>query len=243
MRLQCLDCAGLTGAAATERRIEHVQPFQILAPTIEEFVSDSESDKHLAWLGRAAAAIKRWDIAYTPRVSSVLKNIPFDGYVFCNEVLATLKLILQQAKSDLRAELGRGSVVVAEGQVFEYFDELRKVIETARTDVFFVDPYLDAEFVSRYLPYVAEGVSIRLLGGPKKRATLLPAVDSFAQQSGRPVAVRVSDGLHDRLCLLFIHPRRPEPDRSPICRDYACMISSFVRARSWARPQTQTLSC
>ena len=34
---------------------------------------------------------------------------------------------------------------------------------------------------------------------------------------------------------------RPEPDRSPICRDYACMISSFVRARPWARPQTQTL--
>ena len=29
----------------------------------------------------------------------------------------------------------------------------------------------------------------------------------------------------------------------PICRDYACMISSFVRARPWARPQTQTLSC
>ena len=45
------------------------------------------------------------------------------------------------------------------------------------------------------------------------------------------------------LCLLFIHPRRPEPDRSPICRDYACMISSFARARPWARPQTQTLSC
>ena len=33
---------------------------------------------------------------------------------------------------------------------------------------------------------------------------------------------------------------RPEPDRSPICQDYACMISSFVRARPWARPQTQT---
>lgn len=62
--------------------------------------------------------------------------------------------------------------------------------------------YLDAEFVSRYLPHVAEGVSIRLLGGPKKRATLLPAVDSFAQQAGRPVAVRVAGGLHDRY--LFI---------------------------------------
>ena len=69
--------------------------------------------------------------------------------------------------------------------------------------MFFVDPYLDADFVSRYLPYVAEGVSIRLLGGPKKRATLLPAVDSFAQQYGRPVTVRVSDGLHDRYLFIY----------------------------------------
>ena len=35
---------------------------------------------------------------------------------------------------------------------------------------------------------------------------------------------------------------RPELDRSPVCRDHACMISSFVRAQPLARPQTQTLS-
>ena len=36
---------------------------------------------------------------------------------------------------------------------------------------------------------------------------------------------------------------RPELDRSPVCRDHAYMISSFVRARLLARSQTQTLSC
>ena len=35
---------------------------------------------------------------------------------------------------------------------------------------------------------------------------------------------------------------RPELDQSPVCRDHACMISSFVRAQPLARPQTQTLS-
>ena len=35
---------------------------------------------------------------------------------------------------------------------------------------------------------------------------------------------------------------RTELDRSPVCRDYACMISSFVRAQPLAPPQTQTLS-
>ena len=173
-----------------------------MAPTTSAFVIDSGSDEHLAWLGRVAAAINRWDTVSMISARAALMRVPSSRRSSCQKALGTLKMLLQQAKSDLRMELGRGSVVVAEGRVFEYFDELRKVIETARTEVFFVDPYLDADFVSRYLPYVAEGVSIRLLGGPKKRATLLPAVESFEQQTGRSVSVRVSDGVHDRY--LFI---------------------------------------
>ena len=36
--------------------------------------------------------------------------------------------------------------------------------------------------------------------------------------------------------------RAPQLDRSPVYRDHACMISSLVRARPLAQPQTQTLS-
>jgi hypothetical protein len=38
--------------------------------------------------------------------------------------------------------------------VFDYFDEIRKIIELAKQDLFFIDPYLDSEFVSRYLSHV-----------------------------------------------------------------------------------------
>src|SRR5207249_224607 len=65
----------------------------------------------------------------------------------------------------------------------------------------FVDRYLEADFVARYLPYVAPGVSIRLLCGDKI-ATLLPAVDMFSQEHKRQVEVRSSDAIHDRY--LFI---------------------------------------
>ena len=155
--------------AQAGRLLSEVEEILRVAPTISAFAFDSGSDEHLAWLGRAAAAIDRWDMVSMISARSALRQVPSSQYESCRKALGTLKMLLQQAKSDLRMELGRGSVVVAEGRVFEYFDELRKVIETARTDVFFVDPYLDADFVSRYLPYVAEGVSIRLLGGPKKR--------------------------------------------------------------------------
>ena len=182
--------------------LSEVEEILRMAPVTLAFAFDSGNDEYLAWLGRAAAAIKRWDRGSMVRASAALIRVDVGLPDSCQQAIGTIKMLLQQAKADLHMKLGCGSVVVGEGRVFDYFDELRKVIETASDEAFFVDPYLDADFVSRYLPHVAEGVSIRLLSGSKKRATLLPAVESFAQQFGRPISVRVSDGLHDRY--LFI---------------------------------------
>ena len=68
----------------------------------------------------------------------------------------------------------------------------------ARNDLLFVDPYLDAEFVSRYLPQVNEEVTVRLLAS-KKISSLVPVVEIFVKQSGLRVEVRsAASGLHDR---------------------------------------------
>ena len=89
------------------------------------------------------------------------------------------------------------SVSIPHKKVFEYFDEIRKVLELARQDVLFVDPYLDAEFVSRYLPIIEAGVSIRLLAR-ERLTTLLPSVDLFGNQNGATVHVRSAPNFHDR---------------------------------------------
>lgn len=77
----------------------------------------------------------------------------------------------------------------------------RKIIEPAKQDVFFIDPYLDAEFVSRYLPHVNVGVTIRLLAR-EKLSTLLPAVDQYGRQSKATVNVRSGPGFHDRYVII-----------------------------------------
>ena len=69
--------------------------------------------------------------------------------------------------------VGPTNVAVSSAMVFDYFDEIRKIIEMAKNDILFVDPYLDAEFVSYYLPHVTPGVSIRLLTREKLQ-TLSP---------------------------------------------------------------------
>jgi hypothetical protein len=78
----------------------------------------------------------------------------------------SLMILLHQAQSHFRLRtVGPINMAIGQGRVFEYFDELRKILELANEDVFFVDPYVDAEFVSRYLPLIRDRVTIRLLTG------------------------------------------------------------------------------
>jgi hypothetical protein len=67
----------------------------------------------------------------------------------------------------------------------------------AKSELLFIDPYLDAEFVSRYLAHVSQGVTVRLLAR-ERLPTLLPAVAMLRQQNGLTVAVRSASGFHDR---------------------------------------------
>jgi len=136
-------------------------------PSREDF--DKRTEESIGWVGRAAAALTRWDFTRTPTINATVDDINKALDMVRNvNGRAKLTSLLHQARADLRMEIGPLSVVIDKGQVFDYFDELRKVIEPARTDLFFVDPYLDAEFVSHYLPHVAGGTTVRLLGGPKR---------------------------------------------------------------------------
>ena len=176
--------------------LRNAPPQQTIAqPTTENF----------SWLGRTAAALEAWhsvkgSVAKVD-IDRVLNSnilIQLDGY------RKTLTII-HQAIHELRMKTtGPLSVAVGSGGVFDYFDEIRKILELAIADVFFIDPYLDAEFVSRYLPNVKDGVSIRLLGREKLK-TLIPAIETYSAQSAHNVEVRSAQGFHDRY--IFIDHR------------------------------------
>jgi hypothetical protein len=110
--------------------------------------------------------------------------------------------ILRQVRHKLRIQTtGPVNIAIGQGQVFAYFDNLRKIITTATSDLFFVDPYLDADFVSKYLPLVPTGVVIRLLTSSRMVSGLLPAVDLFNQQGRHPVSIRTATG-HEGFVLI-----------------------------------------
>lgn len=161
-----------------------------------------ELDENYAWFGRASAAVAAWNSGRAIAFNTSLQKLTGLMARNASEGLGEMLTILHQARHDLHMRtVGPLTTAVDGGKVFDYFDEVRKVVESAKSDLFFVDPYLDAEFVSRYLPHAPTGVTIRLMGS-KRISTLVPAVQAFCGQFSVKVEVREASNFHDRYVLV-----------------------------------------
>jgi hypothetical protein len=161
-----------------------------------------ELPDNYAWFGRAAAIVAEWNPIKSGEFDSCVRQIHSPTAINTSQSLGGILTLLHRARHHLRLKaIGPLTVAIDKGGVFDYFDEVRKLIEEAQSDLLFVDPYLDAEFVSRYLPHVRPGVAVRLLG-KEKMSTLVPAVHAFAQQSSLTIQVRAAVALHDRFVFI-----------------------------------------
>lgn len=155
-------------------------------------------EENQSWFGRAMAIISQWDATSGIRAQDYLHVFYGLNAREAGSAFDGLMVLLHQARADLRMKtLGPSNVAVQSSMVFDYFDEIRKVIEVAKSDILFVDPYLDAEFVSRYLSHIAQGVRIRLLAREKIQ-TLLPAAKLFVDQHKAKLEIRSATNFHDR---------------------------------------------
>ena len=146
-------------------------------PTSQQLRSDESEG--VSWLGRAVAIINLWSPAHTILARSDISKLSSRMAETSTDGRKGLMVLLHQARAELQMEtVGPTDVAVGGSMVFHYFDEIRKVIEEAQSDILFIDPYLDAEFVSRYLPHVKNGVTARLLARDYLK-TLVPAAEAL----------------------------------------------------------------
>jgi hypothetical protein len=114
--------------------------------------------------------------------------------------------LLHEARHDLRIDIGGPSdVVFNRGEVFDYFTAMKERMRYACESLFVIDPYVDGEFVTRYLPFVKDDVSVRLLCSLKNKkvfAGLIATAGQFCRQYKCGLEIRSKDGLHDRFLVV-----------------------------------------
>jgi len=161
-----------------------------------------QSDEALAWMGRTMAVINEWDSTEEIRLSISMNLLHNSHPGLVTKGRSGILVLLNQALYELKMKTtGPTSVLVSSGMPYEYFEEIKGIIKLANNDILFVDPYLDDEFVSRYLPFVKPDVVIRLLAG-KRLSALVPAVTLFMTQNQQTIEVRSCSKFHDRFIFI-----------------------------------------
>jgi hypothetical protein len=141
-----------------------------------------ETDENFEWFGVAQAVIERWRAD---------KSILFDGYIkeihhqqvgSVNTGYIKVMVMLNEARYSLRMFVEPATDIMIEaGGTYQYFEEIRRLIELSTSEIFFIDPYINADFVSKYLVHIKDGVRVRILT-KEYIPTLIPAVKAFIDQ-------------------------------------------------------------
>jgi hypothetical protein len=156
-----------------------------------------DSDENIEWLGRAQAVVRRWDqaksISFEMDVKSIHSPIGQGSVGYLNVLI-----LLNMARYDLKMFVEPTTDIVVEaGKTYQYFEHIRRFIELSTSEIFFIDPYINADFVSRYLIHVKEGVKIKILT-KEYLSKLVPAIQVFSEERKIQVEVRSATELHDR---------------------------------------------
>src|SRR5437667_2756796 len=82
----------------------------------------------LSWLGRATAVIEAWDALKGTIFRIAVQNF---NQRQTTDNLADIITTLHQARQDLRMKtVGPVNVAIGSGKAYDYFDEVRKILET-----------------------------------------------------------------------------------------------------------------
>ena len=176
--------------------LQEVEDLRRNAPTPTEMVLALHA--HDEWLGRVSSVCEHSAKAVQCRISLNQLNSGITRAKL--EAFHDLKVLLAQINRTLSLSLTNvNSVGIPQGNPYTYFNELRKIVSLATIDLFVIDPYLDAEFVERYITQVNGDVTIKLLTTSSQWFKgLKPAASIFSTQNNQKIEIRRTTGLHDR---------------------------------------------
>jgi len=181
----------------------------LLRDALSNRPTDPWSDDAAAWFSDVAGIITAYDVGLGLPFDLLIHRVTGVHSAASSPMMANMTLNAQsefiaKARSVLtRLQLATNTYTtrqLGQGAVHDYFEEVRQLLSGAQEDILFIDPYIDATFVARYLPQIASGISVRLLTAERQADALGQAIRLYEQQHQVVIEMRVipNKSLHDR---------------------------------------------
>ena len=150
-----------------------------------------------SWIGKANAAMRQWNAiqsaTFTVATNSLVRNIDRRGNY--GVALSSIYEAIEQLENSLPQGAGQA---FGPGAAYDFFRSLNDLIGSAASQIFIVDPYMDAEIFDGYLYSLNPAIPVRLLAN-KGIANVKVAAQKHMTQTGANIELRQSSEMHDRV--------------------------------------------
>lgn len=154
-----------------------------------------------SWMAEVDALFKQVNSEHSARASvrqiggPALRPHLEDAKAQLLQAIAEVKLELEL---DGKTEIG---AVYDAGSVYQYYADLRTILDAAKTERFIVDPYLNGEAFDKYFGASANTTCIRILC-ERYKADVSAYAAQHAAGFGTTIEVRRSKDIHDRVIVI-----------------------------------------
>lgn len=175
--------------------LAHLQALLGRSPDFSQF--SPESTEHQAWLGQAYALIVRWNQAEAGPLRTAPTHLA--SALFRDHAIAQIYGVINRAIADLELRVPDDQKhAFGPGEVYDFFNAFRRVIESAEDELLIIDPYLDAPTLEQYLHARQDNTQVALLVN-RYAGDVKTALERYNQQYGDFIAARRSAFIHDRI--------------------------------------------
>lgn len=173
----------------------------ILARTPDFSTFSARSSLHHEWLAAAYAAVS----VHNHLEGSSIKTWwgMLDSHALRASAVANILAPIHRAVAELDMAVGaRPGGVYGPGAVYDFGRGIRELLSSAKSEVFCVDPYLDAAAFDGYVAGAPAAAALKVLVGRKPKPGLASAMAAFSTQHPSRLVALKSPNVHDRI--LFI---------------------------------------
>lgn len=191
-----------------EQRLTGLKEAYRTLPTAHDIYQRGEETK--LWIGRTKVLLEGTGKSINRDIKDIEQYYDNDSAFFSDKVEPARNDIQQSlidAIAKLDIELGSQAVAIEPGNVFDYFNETRKLLTLAKSDIFLIDPYVDSSVVSDYFATIDSQIKVRILTSAKPGVlnSIKPAAEKLNQQTSLSIEIRSvnsNDHLHDRFWII-----------------------------------------
>lgn len=190
-----------------EKRYALLKQLAATVPDLGKRGTPPRSPETFVWLGNLHAAVDH--LAFGIDAMQVKVAGDHLGNAVHEQNVSTIMAAMYRAiaKLELMLPAAAQGAFLAAGSPFDALAATSKILDEARSEILFVDPYLGSKVLTSFAIQAREQVAISLLAAKERvKGSLKPAGDTWVTQYGvsRPLSVRLAPAraLHDRLIIV-----------------------------------------